>query len=169
MEADKDQLKTAKRLCADPGAGSNAPRVVIEGLLTLTNGQAVRAAHAARRENDGETTWRALWLTDNHLAYVEASKRETDWDLTSHHQEHDTVSGWVRPLTDVSGVAVDEISDPGREFGTRWSWSVSSAIELRSGDRVQLPLFGGMPSSYAEGAVDAFREALLARLGQPQD
>jgi len=160
MEANEDTLRAAREAC-DGLSGNYAPRVVIEALLTLTGGATPSRGLAQSVEMEGTTTWRALWLTGQQLAYVEATKAEGVWDLATHrHSRADAISGWLRPLRDLSRLSVTDVSDPDRDFGAGWSWDAETALTFTDGATVSLPLSGGLTSTRHVQAAEDFLGAV---------
>jgi hypothetical protein len=165
MEYAAEQIQVAKQYLVQRSSSSYAPRPVIEAMMTLAGGVEPVAAVAEGSDEQDTRQWRAVWLLETRIAYVEATKKgDPFWDLRAHQQEHDTLSGWIRPVADIARIEVRNVTVPQREFGTSWSWSASEAIVFKDGSELPMPLLREYAFSSDAAAIEDFMRKLKDRL-----
>lgn len=157
---------------------ADAPLILGACLSSLTGG-VDPVAHVVQRESrqglagvsSGSTTWRALWLTDDLIAFAEAKRAREGWSVGGPwgEEQPDTMAAWVRPVNSVTAVEVvearcftewDEL-----ESANVWQWTSTVSIVFEASEPVQLPLFASAPDNPIYEAAQTFQEALLARIG----
>ena len=96
------------------------------------------------------TTWRALWLTDRHLVFGEASKATEGWSAHSDDRDGsdpapDSFVAWATPLRAVVALEMPAQTvarvHSHSEDGRAWADKGHARVVLGHGEKVSLPLF----------------------------
>lgn len=158
---DKDQLQSAKGHLTSFNSSGSAPRPVFEAMFSLTGTAEPHASIVEFKEGSNGSVWKALWLVEGALAYVEATKAaDVMWDLASHDQQHDSLTAWIRPLSEVVRLEVRDVTLPDREFGTSWTWAVGEVVVFRDGTVLPVPMTRDYANSNEAKNAEAFMAAL---------
>ncbi len=88
--------------------GVLAPTGVVIALQSLAAGRTPDASVLCSTATDGATTWEALWLVGSSLVYVKGSHSLEPWTGTDQGSTEGTVTGWVRPVSAIRSLRIDE-------------------------------------------------------------
>lgn len=113
-----------------------APIPVLVALASLATPSDVKHWTVHMHEQDGVSHWGVVWVTDFAVVWCLASRRTTDWDAGSRDQEADSIEATLRPLADVSSVAVTSVENMGDNSA---GYRIRATVTLDDGSSFTLP------------------------------
>lgn len=166
MEIDDDRYQDLSQPLTSMYSGY-PPGVVVLALASLVGDAEVIASTGESQVAGTTTTWRVAAVTNDGVAYVEASQDgNSRWQgggASEEQGELKNVTGWLKPMRGVQSIQLRTLRTTGG-FARANDAETSYSLMFLDGSEIHLPLFGtdaiSREHASAEAVVDAVRRSL---------